>query len=142
MVFWLPEYAATLLAIHSPDFWRYRSHRFEFVSEQAGAMAGLADRIAGDSSAAAALSAEEKRFRIAELEQRIAEAGDPPPSELVRHVSVWLGELGFLYQFVGDLDRAEDMVRKSLAIEEKLGRQDGMANDYGNLGTTYLRVAT
>ncbi len=138
VVFWLPEYAATLLARHAPDLWRYRSHCFEFVSERAGAIEGLADRLAGDFSAAASLSAEEKRFRIAELEQRVAEAGDPPPPELAHHVAIWLGELGFLYQFVGDLNRGEEMLRKALAIEEKLGRQEGMASEYGNLGVVYM----
>ena len=37
----------------------------------------------------------------------------------------------------GELDRAEEMLKKSLAIEEKLGRQEGMANQYGNLGLIY-----
>ena len=134
VVFWLPEYAAALLSIHAGDFWRYRSHRFEFVSEQAGAVAGVADQFSGDLGAAATLTAEQKRYRIAELEQRIADAGDDPPDSLAQHACVWLSELGFLYDFIGDLDRAEQMHRKALRIYEKLGRMDGMANDYGNLG--------
>ena len=134
VVFWLPEYAATLLAKHAPDFWRYRSHRFEFVSEQAGIVEGLTDRFAGDFSMAANLSAEEKRFRIAELEQRIAEAGDPPPKELARHVSVWLSELGFLYDFVGGSEKAERMVREALEIHERTGvRRDGARQSGGCL---------
>jgi tetratricopeptide (TPR) repeat protein len=137
LVFWLPEYAATLLAMHAPDFWRYRSHRFDFVSEHAGAIQGLADSFAGSSSAAASLSAVEKRFRIAELEQRIAEAGDPPQPELALHVSIWLGEVAFLYQYLGDLDHAEEMLRKSLAICERLGWQEGVAGGYNNLGVIY-----
>jgi hypothetical protein len=35
----------------------------------------------------------------------------------------------------GDLDGAEAMHRKSLAIEEELGRKDGMAAEYANLGS-------
>src|SRR5882724_4900574 len=34
VVFWLAEYAAALVARHAPDFWRYRSHQFEFVSDR------------------------------------------------------------------------------------------------------------
>lgn len=34
----------------------------------------------------------------------------------------------------GDLDGAEQMHRKALAINEKLGRLEGMANAYANLG--------
>ncbi len=45
-----------------------------------------------------------------------------------------LGNLGLIYQTRGDLDEAETMHKKSLEIEEKLGRLEGMANDYGNLG--------
>ncbi len=38
------------------------------------------------------------------------------------------GNLGLIYQTRGELDRAEEMHKKSLAIEEKLGRQEGMAS--------------
>jgi hypothetical protein len=31
------------------------------------------------------------------------------------------------------------MHKKSLVIEEKLGRQEGMASEYGNLGNVYKR---
>jgi Flp pilus assembly protein TadD len=44
------------------------------------------------------------------------------------------GNLGIVLQTRGDLDGAEAMYRKSLAIEEKLGRLEGMASQYGNLG--------
>ncbi|MFH1920287.1 MAG: tetratricopeptide repeat protein [Planctomycetota bacterium] len=134
IVLWLPEYAATLLCTHARDFWRYRSHGFEFVSEQAGAVAGMAERVPSGLSPAANLSREEKRFRIAELEQRIADAGEVPRARLAQHTAVWLTELGFLYSFTGDLERAEAMLRKSLEIDEKLGHVEGIANDYGTLG--------
>ena len=42
-----------------------------------------------------------------------------------------------IYKRRGELDRAEEMHRKALAINEKLGRQEGMAGDYGNLGLIY-----
>ena len=48
-----------------------------------------------------------------------------------------IGNLGLIYQARGDLDAAEQMHKKSLAIEEKLGRLEGMATDYGNLGIIY-----
>ena len=48
-----------------------------------------------------------------------------------------MGNLGILYRTRGDLERAEEMYRKSLAINEKLGRKEGMANNYGNLGNVY-----
>ncbi len=137
VVLWLPEYAAGLMSIHARDLWRYRSHRFEFVPEQLADLPGTADQITGGLGAAAALTAEEKRFRIAELEQRIAEVGEEPPNGVARHTAVWLNELGFLYEFIGDLGPAEQMFRKALEINEKLGRPGAVASGYGNLGLIY-----
>lgn len=48
-----------------------------------------------------------------------------------------LGNLGNVYQSLGDLDRAEAMYNKSLEINEALGRKEFMANQYGNLGNLY-----
>jgi Flp pilus assembly protein TadD len=44
------------------------------------------------------------------------------------------GNLGNVLYTRGDLDGAEAMHRKSLEIEERLGRPEGMASDYGSLG--------
>jgi len=41
---------------------------------------------------------------------------------------------GIVLETRGDLDGAEEMYKKSLAINEKLGQLEGMADDYGNLG--------
>ncbi len=48
--------------------------------------------------------------------------------------SVLFGNLGLVRRTRGDLDGAEEMHRKALEIDEKLGRLEGMASDYGNLG--------
>jgi tetratricopeptide (TPR) repeat protein len=53
--------------------------------------------------------------------------------------AVVVGNLGLIYQTRGELDKAEQMHRKALEIEEKLGRLEGMAGQYGNLGAIYLR---
>ena len=45
-----------------------------------------------------------------------------------------IGNLGIIYRTRGKLDKAEEMHKKSLEIEKKLGRLDGIANQYGNLG--------
>ena len=56
-------------------------------------------------------------------------------------VSAWqataYGNLGLIYYTRGDLDQAEEMHQKALLIEEKLGRQEGIAAQYGNLGLNY-----
>jgi len=144
IIFWLPDYAVTLLTRHSPDLWRYVNYHFEFVSEQATAVAGMQERLAGDTSVAGNLPEEQKRFRIAELEQRLTDADellkesdDQRSATLVGHYIVWLNELGFLHHSLGDLQQTEAVLRKGLALEEMLGRQEGMAIQYGNLGLVY-----
>ncbi|MCH7848696.1 MAG: tetratricopeptide repeat protein [Planctomycetes bacterium] len=134
IVIWVPEWAATALSRHAKDLWRYRSHRFEFVSEQASADAAVSDAFSGDVAGASNLSLEEKQFRLAELGQRLADWGDDLSSDLLPHALTWLNEAAFLHHVTGDLDGAEAMTRKSLQIDEKLGRLKGMATDYGNLG--------
>jgi tetratricopeptide (TPR) repeat protein len=48
--------------------------------------------------------------------------------------AVGYGNLGLIMRSRGDLDEAERMHRKALAIDEKLARLVGMADNYGNLG--------
>jgi len=48
-----------------------------------------------------------------------------------------IGNLGLIYGMRGELDKAEEMHLKSLKIEKKLGRLEGMASDYLGLGNIY-----
>jgi tetratricopeptide (TPR) repeat protein len=137
IVFWLPEYVMELLMTHARDLWSWVSHNFEFVSEQATALAGQQDSFAGDLTLAGNLDVHEKHFRIAELEQRIADIGEQPKEQLTEHALVWLNELAYLYKSLGELDKAEKMRNKELEISQKLGRLEGMADACGNLGVIY-----
>lgn len=137
VVFWVAEYAAKLLSIHARDLWSWLSHSFEFVSEQATASAGMTDTFSGDILSAGRLDADEKRFRIAELEQRITDAGDPPKARFIQHILNWLNELSYIYFAIGDLDKAEQILKKSLEMVKKLNWPEGMITDYGNLGIIY-----
>jgi len=137
VVFWVPEYASTLLSIHARDLWSWLSHSFEFISEQATPSAGMMDNYAGDIISAGRLDADQKRFRIAELEQRIEDAGEPPKPELVQHILIWLNELAYIYKAIGDLDKSQQNILKSLEIAERLGLQKTVADAYGNLGLIY-----
>jgi len=42
-----------------------------------------------------------------------------------------------LYHIRVELDRAEEMYHKSLAINDALGLKEGMATNYGHLGILY-----
>jgi tetratricopeptide (TPR) repeat protein len=132
VVFWLPEYLMPLVMTHARDFWSWVSHHFEFVSEQATASTGLQDRYAGNLTLAANLDVHEKRFRIAELEQRIADAGDEPEGQLREHVSVWRNELAYLHLFLGELDAAMPLYKEQELICRRLGNLDGLQRTLGN----------
>lgn len=134
VVFWLPEYAAAALSIEARDFWRYRSHRFEFVSPYATASAGAAEYLSGGTSGILNLSRDEKEFRIAELEQRLADAGNPPDPALLRGVLNWLNELGVLNKSLGRLDAAERYFRNYLCLAQSMSSDVDVAIACGNLG--------
>ncbi len=69
-------------------------------------------------------------IRLSELSLSFVEEG-------CKEQAVTLGNVGLVYRTRGDLDKAEEMHLKSLEIEKKLGRPEGMANQYGNLGVVY-----
>ena len=48
------------------------------------------------------------------------------------------GNSGLIYRKKGEFDKAEEMHKKSLEIEKKLGRLEGMASDYAALGLVYF----
>ena len=55
--------------------------------------------------------------------------------------SVVAGNLALLYRETQDLDRAEEMVRQSLQLEERLKHRDGIARGNLNLGTILFEKA-
>ena len=132
VVFWLPEYAQSLLMTQARDLWSWISHNFEFVSEQATAPAGMQDSYAGNITLASNLDVHEKRFRIAELEQRIADAGAKPQGQLREHMSVWQNELAYLRRSLGDLDGAMALYKEQERICRQLGNVEGLATLLAN----------
>ena len=124
VVFWLAEYAAALMARQAPDFWRYRSHQFEFVSDRATVEERIREPFP-DFVMVDGLPFEEKRFRVAELEERLREAGDPPVAELLPHVLAWQYELAYLYRHAGQFDRACELLDNAVnKAESTYGRED------------------
>jgi tetratricopeptide (TPR) repeat protein len=132
VVFWLADYTVELLSTRARDLWSWVSHHFEFVSEQATASAGLQDNYAGNITLAANLDVHEKHFRIAELEQRIADAEGEPEGQLREHVSIWRNELAYLYQSLGDIDRAMALLKEQERIARQLGNLNDLQTSLGN----------
>lgn len=117
VVFWLAEYAATLIAAQAQDFWRYRSHQFEFVAERGGLSEAMQEPFSGYPMVDG-LSFAEKRFRMTELEQRIREADESPSAGLETHLVAWLSELAYLYRLFNQFRQAESLLRRALGIAE------------------------
>jgi len=117
VVFWLADYAITLLHRHAPDFWRYRSHQFEFLPE-AVPLTDLKTEAFSGFPMVDALPFEEKAFRITELERRLRESGDPPPADLLPHALNWIYELAYLYEHGSRYPEAESWKRKALEWAE------------------------
>lgn len=117
-VFWLAAYAAALVATKAPDFWRYRSHQFELVPEPKALSEAISEPIPGIEMVDA-LPFEEKRFRIAELEKRLQEAGHDPSSEILPHVLEWIAELARLCWHSNRFRDAEEWLRRGLQRAEK-----------------------
>lgn len=132
VVFWLPEYVVSLLMTQARDLWSWISHSFEFVSEHVTASAGMQDTYAGNITLASNLDVHEKRFRIAELEQRIRDAGDEPADRIREHILVWRNELAYLYRSLGDLDAAIALLEENERICRQSDDFDGLSTSLGN----------
>ena len=134
VVFWVPEYLAVAISIHARDLWAWKSHQFEFVPEAAVITSGRGDLPSINVDVAANLDVERKRFRIAELEQRLAETDGDALSQLARHRLVWLHELALLCWFVGKTDEALALGQKALDEARALKDEDAEAAARLHLG--------
>lgn len=124
VVFWLAEYAATLMATEAPDFWRYHSHQFEFVSDPVPMTQAIAEPFPGYEMVDA-LPFEEKRFRMSELEQRLADAGTQPSADILPHALNWSYELAYLYRHANQFQRARTVLQRAMAwAEQTYGTED------------------
>jgi tetratricopeptide (TPR) repeat protein len=121
VVFWLAEHAAARVAMQAVDFWRYRSHTFEFTAPTREAGEWRSESFPGY-DVIAGLPYDEKRFRRAELEQRLAEAGISPPESMLPHVLLWMYELAVLHEVFGSYDASEKLKRDAVRkCEQKYG---------------------
>jgi len=128
VVFWVPEYVMRILYRQARDLMAWRSHQFEFGPEpadlgRAGSLSVLGESLALN------LNLEEKRFRIAELEGRIAQVGPDIPEMLVPHVVIWMLELATLREVLGDPAAAREELGKAVVLLAKPSSQGAMGDD-------------
>jgi tetratricopeptide (TPR) repeat protein len=137
VIVWMPEYAATLLSIHARDFWARKSHQFHFSAEPMSAMEVSRTVFHGGMDWAVSLDADRKQFRIAELQQRLAEIGDSPGPELAPHALDWMNELGVLFWFTGKIGESVAVHERALLLAQALQNKEATAIALGNLGLAY-----
>ena len=113
VVFWLADYALARLSTHAPDFWRYRSHQFEFMPEDPSLERAVQERFPGQATIRA-LPYEEKKFRLSELETRLQGIGSSPSADLLPHAVGWSYELAELYMHSNRFEEAERLLRRTL----------------------------
>jgi tetratricopeptide (TPR) repeat protein len=112
VVFFVPEYALTLITIHCPDLWSWKSHLFEFPTE--GEVEPAPRMAFSDISLVRNLSAEAKQRRIEELQNRIEEVGLEPSPEKAAYVIDWLNAIGMLYFSLGEIEKAKEYFLRTM----------------------------
>jgi tetratricopeptide (TPR) repeat protein len=137
VVIWVPAFAASILSTQARDFWSWKSHQFDFVSEMACLREGITDRVSGRVDLAVNLTLDDKQFRLAELTQRLREAGESPPSELVSHVIAWYYEVSFILRTMGRPREAIEACERALGLSRKVCDENSEAACLGGLGLVY-----
>ena len=136
VVFWIPQYVLGILARFAADFldWRSDTVHFPEVGDLGRELIGSPAWAGG---ADARMVETDRRERIKELQSRLVEFAPTDDRPVKSARADWLNELGNHYSVLGELHEAEDAFRQALRINEELGRQEGMARQYGNFGTVY-----
>lgn len=106
VVFWLSESSALAVSVVAPDFWRFRSHRFHFGSQQNYEFLHASDAIESRNFGVLPQSRSQKMSRIADIRRRLQETQSVSSSSLHGHKQDWWDELVDLYLSIGKLEEA------------------------------------
>lgn len=134
VVFWMPAYVAALIPVLAPDFWRYRSHGFEFAAPEWTPESASGEELGSEVALASNLDRDQVQFRIADLEQQFEHFRWPPSDSVFPYALLCLSELGYLYARVGKLAEAESLFDKALDLCVSRDWKEGAAVQHGNLG--------
>jgi tetratricopeptide (TPR) repeat protein len=130
LVFWLPDYAVTLVARHAPDFWAWRSGVFEFTLEDPHRREAYAHYVEldGDLATLGNLTGARKLQRQRILEGLLDDFRALPPQRATQEQLAEIQqELADLYWLQGKPQAAMALYQESLASAETLGDVQGIA---------------
>ncbi len=128
VVLWCYSGFVRNLLKYAADFWRFKGNTYEFDLKEARELPVVQYML---SKEVYYRDLDELNSRIKIFEYLLKEVKSD------REKADILLKMGIFYYLKNDLDKAEEMYRKSIAINEALGRKEGVASDYGNLGNVY-----
>ena len=143
VVFWLPDYALTLIANEAPDFHDWYSGVYTFVVPTAALPDAMKKTLAttGDIDAVSGLSFTEKQRWRETLEELIAEPRGDTPAEQ-QNLANLLNRLGFLAKEMADYTAAKDYFMSAIKISESLlgSNHPQLASDICNFGNILSEI--
>lgn len=143
VVFWIPDYALTLIANEAPDFHDWYSGIYTFIVPAAALPDSMQNTLAvtGDFSAISGLSFEEKKRWRETLEELIAEPRGDTTAEQ-HNLANLLNRLGFLAKETADYIAAKDYFMRAIKISEALlgSNHPQFASDVCNFGNILSEI--
>ena len=112
----------------APDFWRYRGNYYELKEAERGMAFEAVETLATPFS----YQDKEDLLRRKRINEYLLEkVRDKEEKTKI------LGELGVIYYYLGELNKALEYYKKALELDEGLGIKEGIAKDLGNIGIIY-----
>jgi len=112
----------------APDFWRYRGNYYELREAERGIAFEAIETLATPFS----YQDKDELLRRKRINEYLLEkVRDKEEKTKI------LGELGTIFYYLGDLEKALEYFRKALKLNEELGSKEGMAANFVNIGIVY-----
>ncbi|MCK4732984.1 MAG: tetratricopeptide repeat protein, partial [Methanophagales archaeon] len=112
----------------APDFWRYRGNYYELKEEEIGMAFAAIETLATPFS----YQDKEDLLRRRRINEYLLEKiRDKEEKAKI------LGELGVIFYYSGELEKAIEYYEKALKLEEELEIKEGIAAILGNIGIVY-----
>jgi tetratricopeptide (TPR) repeat protein len=136
LLLWLPDFALDCIARGAPDFWAWRSGVYEFPTARKLWHVESAIALTPETSALFSLPLEDKQKEIARLSELLRTARAlPRQGKRERQTAAHLWErLALLHYSLGERDKAQEFLVKTLTLYQELHDQQGVAGTYHKLG--------
>ncbi len=86
---------------------------------------------------AQSLQKQHKYLEAAQMYEKSAKAEKASPKPRLKDLSIAISQAGYCYKKIGQYDKAIKNYEEALAIDRRLGREEGVAIDLNNIGMVY-----